>query len=645
MPEPLKRPDLDGITVDTLIALANRGLVKRAQRELDSATPPTIGQSVDGTLTADFADGARVALAAEAPLPQATCSCGASAPCRHRIALVLGYLSHAGDAPGGGARTWSPGSISDDELVEQFGAAALRTARRRTQSGLAATVRRTSPPVVELSTSTVLFRVPERLEYATCASSGAEKAIAIIQAVWAFRIADERDRDAAEITIDIGGSSATGARALADALGRDILQIGVANSSEVLLTRIADAARRLGQLNARWLADTTSDLEQQLEAYRQRSAAYDRGRAAELIAELRARSQASGGPRLAASQVIGADEAHSTPMKLTTLTAVGATVRRRGRSVAAVVYVVGDGLCMTIHRDWEDKPDLVFDGAAVAATRMAGTTLGRLASGSIVTATSERLANRRLKLSNSIAAKTSVTPVGRGWEQLPATIRAVDFAALDLEIQRALPRLVRPRHEATDVRVLVVGRVNHLAYEPGSQRLIAEIADVKGFLALVVDEYRPETPGALDALSDALNRVSELQRPAMISGVVRRSLGRLVVHPIAVLLDDELVIPAFVGSPASQMSTGVVDEPLGAAGRTVRDALDYLAHCVHGGLQYLPRDFTERIREHAGRLRDMGFATTAMAVSACGEAATAGTPIVDTWNAAMIRLVTVSERL
>jgi hypothetical protein len=643
MSEPLKRPDLDEVTVDTLIALANRGLVKRAQRELDSATPPTIGQSPDGTLTADFADGAHVALTAQASPRQATCSCGAPALCRHRIALVLGYLNHAGQAPG--ADEWSPGSISDDELDEHFGAAAVRTARRRMQSSIAATVRRASPPAAELSTSTVLFRVPRRLEYATCASSGTERAIAIIQAVWAFRMADERDPGAAEITLDIGGSSDTGATVLADALGRDILQVGIANTSEVLLSRITDTARRLDRLNARWLADATIDLGHQLEAYRQRSAVFDGRRAAELIAELRARGLASGGPRLTPSQIVGADEAHSTPMKLTTLTALGATVRRRGPSVTAVVYVVGDGICMTIHRDWADKPDLAFGGAAVASARMAGTTVGRLAAGSIVTATAERLANRRLKLLSSASAKTSVTPLGRVWENVPPAIRVEDFAALDVEQQRALPRLVRPRHEATDVRILVVDRVNHLSYEPGSQRLIAEIADAQGFSALVVDEYRGETPGALDALSHALSMVSDTQRPAMISGVVRRSLGRLVVHPIAVLLDDQLVIPSFAEAPADELPAGHNDEPLSDAGRTTRDVLDYLAHCAHGGLHQLPRDFAERIREHAGRLRDLGFATTAAALNSCGEAATRGEPVVDAWNSAMIRLATVSERL
>lgn len=641
MSGPLSRPDLDAVTVDTLIALANRGLVKRAQRELDSASPPML-QEAAGVLSAVFADGARAELAAAAPVTDATCSCGAKSLCRHRIGLVLAYQRRAvrTEPDAESVTRWSPGAISDDDLSGHFGAAAMRAARRRMAAGFAATVHRENQPKVEFSTSTVIFRVAGRIDYATCDSAGQHTEIAIILAVWACRVADERDPAAARIVVDVGDSPDTGAATLADALSREVLNVGTANASEILLNRVTDVTNRLEQLNARWLADGVGDLRDQLHLYQERGALFDVGRVAELLAELRARTSAAGGPLLTPSQIIGADEARSTPMKLTTLTALGATVRRRGPSVSMVAYVAGDGTVMTIHRDWPDRPSL--GGAAVAATRIVGTTIGRLAAGSIVTAASERLANRRLKLSTSVAARTSVTPVGRAWENLPGNIRFDDFRELDHQLRYALPKLVRPRHEATDVKVLVVADVSGVHYEPGSQRLRAEIADAHGYPALVVDDYRAETPGALDALAAAL-RATAL-RPIMISGVIRRSFGRVLVRPIAILVDADLTIPAFAQAPPDLLPTDHLGRQLGAAGKATEDVLDYLAYCAHGGLAQLPRDFAARVGEHAERLQKLGFDTTAAAVSACGAGAH-GDALPDTWTAAMVRLLTLSERL
>ncbi|SIN51789.1 Uncharacterised protein [Mycobacteroides abscessus subsp. abscessus] len=161
------------------------------------------------------------------------------------------------------------------------------------------------------------------------------------------------------------------------------------------------------------------DLHTQLSAYRTRHAAFSDLRVAELLAEVHARSLASSSPRLSRAQILGTGEKASTRIRLTRLTALGARLTRMDDAVSATVYLVGDSIPMVIHRSWPVDDDPGFAGEVVGRRRIAGTTLERLASSSVVTESAVRHANRGLELTRSAMAKTSVLPLGRAWESLP----------------------------------------------------------------------------------------------------------------------------------------------------------------------------------------------------------------------------------
>ncbi|MFC9896333.1 hypothetical protein ACFVMC_21805 [Nocardia sp. NPDC127579] len=200
------RPDLLALTDDSLVALANRGILKRAVKE-NAATPPQLTESPDGTVTAVFLDDIRTALPPATPIDAATCSCSATTLCRHLIMTVLAYRAHtiahtespipatdphsiidttptttlppatvdiprtrgydsdAADSqvgaacetaalytPGGagtsapadvpGRTVWSPGEFGDDELRKVVGVRAFGVAVRARRSGYRARVRR-----------------------------------------------------------------------------------------------------------------------------------------------------------------------------------------------------------------------------------------------------------------------------------------------------------------------------------------------------------------------------------------------------------------------------------------------------------------------------------------------------------------------
>ncbi|MFD0267230.1 hypothetical protein ACFVGY_11615, partial [Streptomyces sp. NPDC127106] len=104
---PAARPDLLALTDDTLAALANRGLVKRAAKELAAGAGAVVGFAADGSLTGRYPDGTETVLPPGAGLDLGTCSCAAAGVCRHLLGLILAYRGQAAEGPGSSA---GPGS-------------------------------------------------------------------------------------------------------------------------------------------------------------------------------------------------------------------------------------------------------------------------------------------------------------------------------------------------------------------------------------------------------------------------------------------------------------------------------------------------------------------------------------------------------
>ncbi|SDP15476.1 hypothetical protein [Lentzea jiangxiensis] len=599
----MTRPDLLALTPDALAALANRGLVKRAAKELDAGVVPALDTDPAGAVQGKFPDGTTTTLPPNTALDAARCSCGATGVCRHRIAVVLAYQrTQEATAP---TELWSPSVVTDDDLVALMGERTLRRARRAHQAGYRAKLRRPAAEdqtaQAELPTCTVTFLVPGDLSYVHTDAVNRDEALAL--AVWAFREADAQGTD----TVDVGGSptTATDLTAVTDLLDQLLLD-GAANASEVLDVAWQRLHRDLTAQRLHWPAAVITDLLAQLTAYRGRDADYEAEHFAALLTELHARTTAVG-PR---AEVLGPDEPAETPLRRVRLTALGA--RMRSESTMDVYFASGD--VVLVQRD--------------TALR----TGQRLAASNVVSESATRSASRAVALKTSRVAKTSLTPVGTAWNDLPQALVVHDYEATAAHLADLPPRQVRARVEAELVRAVRVTEVSGLAYDPAAQRLTATLHGPTGATCLLEATHRAAAPHSLDALAAALRA-----GPTMITGSVRRHRGTLVVDPLAVRTEAGVVVlDVATGTTPQPLPPGsTTADPLSAA---VDSALTVLAEASHRGLDHLTGSLLTRVREVGAHLQTAGLRTAAATVTAFAES-----PSAPTWLAANLRLLVTAD--
>jgi hypothetical protein len=644
-----KRTDLLALTPDTLAALANRGLVKRAAKDLDAGVVPVIVVDEAGTVSGTFADGVRSTLPVGASLDAASCTCSAPGVCRHRVGLVLAYQREfAGDAEP--FVPWSPAAFDDDTLKALFGEHVLAAASRAHRAGYRARVVRPTAsapiPRVELPSCAVRFLVPGELGFAETDATQAKRAEMITLAVWAFREADAHGLVGKDVQLDVGGRPApepatSGIESTVEFAG-ELLLTGAMHTSPVLGTRLRRLGKDLETAGLLWPSAATVEIEAQLDAYHERGSSYRAERLAGLLAELHARHRAvvNGGASLR-SRVLGTDQQSETPLRRVRFTGLGCRVGGTGeeRTIEVFLAHTGSDTVLVNRKHWPLGEDQVLTGHELANRKVARTTFGLLASGNVVTESAVRSASRVVRFGSDRVAKTTVTPVGDAWETLPDALLVRDLARLSEELGALPPRLVRPRVEAELVRVLHIAEVVAVGYHPGEQRLEAVIADKAGTTATISAEHRASCPGALDALAAALS-----DGPRFLSGAVHRASGTIVVDPIAVLTGAGLVVPDLApgdGATALERAGQTELDPLTGA---LAEALAVCAEAAHRGLRHLPPSLRTRASASSAQLTKTGLTKAAGQLTAFVKSLDGDeTSQVSAWMDAQIRLSTTLE--
>jgi hypothetical protein len=556
----VSRADLLALTPESLAALANVGLVKRAQRELAEGSAPELSEEPDGTVVGVFKDGVTTRLVPRKPLKECPCTCGAAGTCRHRVAAVLAYKAwqaHAQPSVQAGGPTWSPREIDDATLEHSLGVKVLERARAALRRGLIVTVEIADVPTAKLPSCTVRFLVPRDVAYAKCdcalAGGGCEH---LVLAVWAFRAAPE---DSASAVVSLGEASAdTGVNAgldAAHALARDIVRAGIATSSPSP-ARFARLRKSLEAEGVTWLHGLVVDLELALEGYHKRSALHGTREIAGLLTELAARVRAARRRpgELPARFILGQDEAAETRLDHVRLVSLGARVRADERTRFADIYLADPdtALVLVMSKRWDFEPDKPLEEGPELGRRpiASGISLRALAHGQLVSKVISRQANHTIILGRSSAAQTSVTPQRGDWGGLPAPLLITNLSEHERRVATQPPRLLRPRVLADSVHVVQVAAIDHVTYSSAEQVLTAILRDASGFAFELVVRHRRAAPHALEAVATALQ--AEVR---FVAGELTRRGLLWSMTPMAIA-GEQLVVPDLAGPVATPFLPG-----------------------------------------------------------------------------------------
>jgi len=666
----VSRADLLALTPASVAALANLGLVKRAQREIESGKGPQLEEDAEGVVTGTFEDGVTTKIPPGIPLRDAPCSCGSSTVCRHRVAVVLAYPAwHAGPgspaaAPAPAAEAWSPSCFTDDQLLALVGKRVMTRAQTILRAGVVAELEGGASPVARLPTCAVRFHVPRDLAYARCDCQASIACEHVVVAAWAFRQADASGTPppcTIELGTKPGGAAAGAAEPLEDALrlAEHVIVEGVAHLGDADRARFARVRATLSKAGLLWPGAIVDELEMMLEAYRSRSARYRTGELAFLLASLEARARAaSRGGALPSRFVVGSDEARETPLDHVRLVSLGARVEADGDRREASVYLAdpGSGVVLVASRAFPppaathtaggQKPE-PEDGPALARRVLTGRiTLGALARGQLVTRAARRHANHALSLGTTRTGQTSVAPSAGDWGCLPASLRAKSFRAIAEDVRSRPPRLLRPRTLTAQMKVIELdsGAVLEVAYRPGEQELVAVLGQTDPETGQVdhihlVRRHSRTGPSALDAIAKALQST-----PRFVAGDVRLGPRGLEIDPTAIVT-DRVVVPDLESEPAiverlpllAPRSEAPIHVALAAASTLLEEGL-------HDGLARLRGGFADRATHAADALGAVGLSGARRRVLALRDAVKTGDGgAARAWLDAAVRLELTRE--
>lgn len=651
---PIRR-DLMELGLEALMALANPGFVKRAQKDVAAGALPVLGQDADGSVHALFDDGVRTSIAAAASLRDAACTCAASAMCRHRVTLVLAYqAAHAatvvaaGTAAGAAdeAANWSPAQFDDAALAAAFTPQVLEQARKLALGRPLATVLAGAQagdgdgarvPSVYLPMSHVRFFSSSSLAHARCDCQQGLGCAHVVLAAWACRLARQSQPGVAEVTLEVlpfgrpavdgegtneneGLMQTAAAAALADALRDWLWSIWRDGSSQALLgleARYETLRAGLQTLGWTWVGGELDSVWHMLQAQAQRSNRFDALDLIDAMARLWARVQAAKhadttpGARLPASQILGVGQAGEVALDLLRLISLGAQFWRDDvNQGASVVFADPDTQAVSVlERCWprEGNGDDAGGADAILKRRVGGLSLKLLAGAQVVTRAAKRRANASLELGPN-ARQTSAMPLSpKSWDDLLAPLKFSRLEALIDYLRSRPPPCVRPGQAGATWQVLELDglELDEWAWDAAQQTLFACWNSERHSALRAYLPHRQLTPGAVDALARALD--GEWGALRCVAGPVWLEQGGVGIQPMSLLTEQRAIVLAL--EPAAPRHMRLRETPLPASARQtlLRESQYLLGQLLRQGIRHAPPSQRSRLGAQADQLADAGY--------------------------------------
>ena len=591
------RLDLLALTADDLAAIANRGNVKRATRELNAGTlrydvqekqldqADRPGQPDGEEVVVEWSDGSRCVFPAGQTIHEATCSSGALGITRHIIRSVLAYQQHhaghvervedegpplaetdkppdddepspveAAPAPLAIGQTWDPGAISDEGLVATLGQKTVNAARRAFDRGVLVELTRGSKPTARFlhESVTVRFLVPGDVRYARSDCHPDQLSQWAVQAIWSFR---ELAADESAGLLLLGDRTEAAPVALLDRLRDLLLELIVDGLAGLPATWPSRAARLEGELRKAglvWPAELMLELTDRVARYAGRDGRFDAGDVVDLIGEATARSRAIRSDRSPVPQslVRGTKSDRKTDFRSRCFVGLGLHVVP-GDGQTRLVGLFQDaesGTVVSVTRLRSD-PDETPDGGLDSFTRLAAiavarsVTLDSAARSQLMLTTGKRSPSAEVALPRT-RAHIAVTGQNYQWESLHPPTLLDDFELVRSRVRSLPPVWLRPRRPGESVQVVPLAGVVGLPaetdpgvqFDPISQRWTATARDRSGGSATLAWNYHGRASAAGSDLAAELKRHGP--QAVFVSGFVRLWADELEIEPLLVVFES-----------------------------------------------------------------------------------------------------------
>jgi hypothetical protein len=564
----MPRPDLLALTPDDLAALANRGLVKRAQREVESGEFTAQWQdAADDTVVAQWSDNVTCTLPGAKTVREAICNCGALELCRHVLRTVLAWqLRQASSTTNSAAHPpapWDPGRITEAMLEAQVSKQVRDRATALWSQGILGEALRSAKPSMRFHCPghTVRFPVPDDLRYAQCSCADPAPCIHAVLAVRAFRLL------APEVSSGIVSEGPLDAPvppepiAAARACVTDLLVDGFASLGTAWRDRVRRVATECAAVALMWPAQILEELAEDFDRYTARDAAFTPSHTADRLGELLLRLDAiaAGCAPIPQAFIRGMKSDRDCELGAARFIGLGASVVEERRSTTVNVFLqdCDNGHVVALMRETSEDPNSTGTRKPyhqlARATAVKDASMALLAGGQLVTQGGRRKASGQLVIGR---ARAVVNPQSFAWEQLKAPVLVEDFGELRERLKLLPPASFRPRRAAADFHVCPIAAVESANFQPTVNSIVAVLHDRSGDSAVLVHPWTERGQGGADALLASLRS----SKPLFVAGHVRASGDSLTIHPTAFVFEE----PGPAG-PARRAILPWIDHPAKSA--------------------------------------------------------------------------------
>ena len=571
----MPRADLLALTLEDLETFSNRGLVKRAVKELESGDlQSTVTESDAGDVTVTWSDGVRCEIAAKATLAQARCTCDATSLCRHVLRSVIAYQKHssaaatersssqatapqqdavsdsaapqpaaapstAASAP---AEPWDPGAVSDAYLEEVATRNSLTRGRKLFNDGLVMELRRGLKPSSYIHDLGVLVRflVPNDLRYARCDCGDAPPCPHAIASVLAFRSLPPGRKEGLVETArrsDVTHEALTGAEtAIAE-----LLELGFSAAPQPLLDRLRRLEEALQEAGFVWPASLLHEVLLEHERYVQQDARFDAANVAELLGEFIVRLDALKSPSCTLPPLFVGGSRRDKPAAIDAarLIGIGCEARSVRGGVRLVAYLQDSdsGQVVAMEDFYPDpkpgeKQELRSFAQLGEVVFTRGQSLAAIGAGQFLMKGGWRTPSGIITPGR---AKLTAYPQTNQWESLRAPLLCEGFAEVHSHLATQPPSCLRPRRLGSSLFVVPLGPLENATFNSSDQMLLATLTDLAGEKAILRFPFFSRGRAGFAALEAALQPDAKL---LFLAGHVALEGPRLVWDPISLVLQE-----------------------------------------------------------------------------------------------------------